>query len=539
MAEKTEAYHVRTDQDGPNYDDPSPVELQDKADMDRMGRNQELERNFRPVSLLGLTCVVMGTWLGMITSSGFSLINGGRAGTIWVYTATWLFSLPVAASMAEMASMAPSAGGQCRFGTVASYDRLLLTGFTDHWVSEFAPVRTQKFLSYISGWLSALGWQAFIAVSAYQAGNLILILASVGYPGYTPTAWQGTLITIAVALFATAFNTFAAKKLPLFEGVILFVHILGFFAILIPLWTLAPMARSSEVFGSFSNYGGWSSVGGACLVGQLASAGAFIGVDSAAHLSEEVKNASLVVPRMMVLTVLANGAMGLVMIVTYVFAIQDVEEQIVNSTAVYPFIDVFEVATGSRAGAIGMATPIVILSISMCMNATAAASRQLWSFGSDDGLPYNKWFTKITKVNSTLLPVNALFSSLFIVVVLALLNLGGSEAFNSILGLVTGAVGLTYALSIGCVLWRRLFGAPLPPARWSLGRSGAFVNAIALCYEILTTVISFFPLFAEVTARTMNWAIAMFGGVAIICSINYVVSGRRIYKGPVVRVNSA
>ena len=121
---------------------------------------------------------------------------------------------------------------------------------------------------------------------------------------------------------------------------------------------------------------------------------------------------------------------------------------------------------------------------------------------------------------------------------LALLNLGGSEAFNSILGLVTGAVGLTYALSIGCVLWRRLFGAPLPVARWSLGKFGVAVNAFALCYEILTTVISFFPLFANVTAQTMNWAIAMFAGVALICSVNYVVNGRKVYKGPVVHVKS-
>ena len=186
-----------------------------------------------------------------------------------------------------------------------------------------------------------------------------------------------------------------------------------------------------------------------------------------------------------------------------------------------------------------MTLSIVILSMSMCMNATTAASRQLWSFASDEGVPYNRWFTKITKVNSTPLPVNAIFASLIIVVVLALLNLGGSEAFNSILGLVTGAVGLTYALSIGCVLWRRLFGAPLPAARWSLGRSGILINAIALCYEILTTVISFFPLFANVTAQTMNWAIAMFAGVAVICSIKYMVNGRKVYKGPVTHVKSA
>lgn len=123
---------------------------------------------------------------------------------------------------------------------------------------------------------------------------------------------------------------------------------------------------------------------------------------------------------------------------------------------------------------------------------------------------------------------------MMIAVILSILNLGGGAAFNSIMGLVTGAVGLTYALSIGCVLWRRLFGKPLPHARWSLGQFGVWVNGFAFFYEIFTVTISFFPMFADVTAKSMNWAIAMFGGVAILCSINYFINGRRYYKGPVV-----
>ena len=60
---------------------------------------------------------------------------------------------------------------------------------------------------------------------------------------------------------------------------------------------------------------------------------------------------------------------------------------------------------------------------------------------------------------------------------------------------MNGAVGGTYAISIGCVLWRRLFGEPLPPARWSLGIWGVPINLVAFLYQVLTTVISFFPIF--------------------------------------------
>jgi choline transport protein len=48
-----------------------------------------------------------------------------------------------------------------------------------------------------------------------------------------------------------------------------------------------------------------------------------------------------------------------------------------------------------------------------------------------------------------------------------------------------------------------LYGEPLPPAKWSLGRWGVPVNVVALLFELFSTVISFFPLFAEVDGKSM------------------------------------
>ncbi|KAK4495825.1 hypothetical protein PRZ48_013093 [Zasmidium cellare] len=492
--------------------------LHDDTDMHRMGKTQLLKRSFHSIAVLGLTCVVMGTWLGIITASSFSLINGGRAGTIWVYIATWLCSMLVIASLAEMASMSPTSGGQY------------------FWVSEFAAPGAQKAMSYLSGWLSALGWQAFVAVAAYQAGNLILVLATLQSPDYNPERWHGTLITMAICILAVLFNAFCAKWLPRFEGAVLVLHVVGFLAVIVPLWALGPKASAGDVFTKFENNGGWASVGAACVVGQLSAASAFIGADSAAHMAEEVSDASLTVPRMMMGTIVINGVLGLVTIITFVFSIQDLQTQIVESTSTYPFIDVFRTATSSNAGAIGMTVPIIVLSIAMCINAVAAGSRQAWSFARDEGLPFRSWFTRLVSIGGTPLPLNSMLASLTISVVLSLLNLGGSAAFNSILGLVTGAVGLTYAVSISCVLWRRLFGAPLPPARWSLGRFGIAINAFSVIYEIFTVVISFFPVDRSVTAETMNWGCAMFGGVAILSVAWYFIKGRKAYKGPVVYI---
>lgn len=91
----------------------------DAMEMMRMGRTQELRRNFKALSVLGLATTTMSTWVAMLMTSTFSLINGGLAGTIFVYLATWLCTFALAASLAEMASMAPTSGGQyawVRFG---------------------------------------------------------------------------------------------------------------------------------------------------------------------------------------------------------------------------------------------------------------------------------------------------------------------------------------------------------------------------------------------------------------------------------------
>ena len=75
----------------------------------------------------------------------------------------------------------------------------------------------------------------------------------------------------------------------MFEGVVLFAHLLGF-CVIIPLRVLAPRVPLREVLGApgFVDNGGWGSIGAACIVGQLAASSVFVGVDSAANMAEEV-----------------------------------------------------------------------------------------------------------------------------------------------------------------------------------------------------------------------------------------------------------
>jgi choline transport protein len=76
----------------------------------------------------------------------------------------------------------------------------------------------------------------------------------------------------------------------------------------------------------------------------------------------QVKNASITVPRMMIVTTIVNGFLGSASIITYMYVIQDIQQQILESTAVYPWVAVFAIATGSNAGAICMTIPFIVIS---------------------------------------------------------------------------------------------------------------------------------------------------------------------------------
>jgi len=139
-------------------------------------------------------------------------------------------------------------------------------------------------LSYIVGWLCFTGWQCAITSITFLAGTVIQGLIVLNNPDYVPQPWHGTLLVIGITVFAIFFNTVLAKKLPLVEGLLLVLHVLGLFAIVIVLWVLAPTASASSVWFEFTNLGGWNSAGTSTMVGLLSPVISTIGFDCAVHM---------------------------------------------------------------------------------------------------------------------------------------------------------------------------------------------------------------------------------------------------------------
>jgi len=154
-----------------------------------------------------------------------------------------------------------------------------------------------KFLSWLTGWLSTLGWQAAASTGTYFGGTIIQSLLILNNPDYEPQRWQATLILFAVLLLTLFVNTVLVKYLPGLAGVVLVLQVIGFFAVLIPVVHMAPISDNRFVWVDFTNLLGYRSSGLSWLIGQSGSAILFIGYDGACHMAEEVENSSMNVPR--------------------------------------------------------------------------------------------------------------------------------------------------------------------------------------------------------------------------------------------------
>lgn len=102
---------------------------------------------------------------------------------------------------------------------------------------------------------------------------------------YNPQQWHGTLLVIAMVVFAIVFNVSMAKQLPKVEIVILVVHVVGLFAIIVPLLVMTPSRNSGTVaLLEFYNGGNWETVGVATMIGLLTPLGSMLGFDCAVHM---------------------------------------------------------------------------------------------------------------------------------------------------------------------------------------------------------------------------------------------------------------
>ncbi|KAJ3491279.1 hypothetical protein NLG97_g5625 [Lecanicillium saksenae] len=495
--------------------DPYNSTYEDTRAMRRMGRSQELIRHYRVFSMVSFVGMATAAWELTLYQVTPALRDGGLPSLI--YSNIWIFSafVPVVLSLAEMSSMAPIAGAQY------------------HWVSEFAPEKYQKFLSYMTGWTSTLALQAGNASGIFIIGTLVQAIILIHQPDYIFENWHATLLAIAVVGLTIIANVYCSRLLPYWQNPVFVINILAYFAFLIPVWCYAPRTTSEHVWTRWENSGGWSSLTVAVLVGQLPAITSQSGIDTAAHMSEEVRNASTSVPKVMISVFGITFLLNIMTVVTLCYHITDVQAAL-NDPSLYPSIWVLRQSMSDTWLTVLLVVQCIFLLFSN-FSYLAAVSRDLFAFARDGGLPFSSWLAQVDKERK--IPTNAYYLSAAVAALLSLIYIGSPVALYAIGSLLCCAMMQCFCFSISCVLWRRIYHPEtLPHARFSLGKFGIPINAAAVAVVVWSFFWAFWPQSYPVTAEGFNWSVAIFVPTIIAALIYYVFKGRYVYDGPVALV---
>jgi choline transport protein len=157
------------------------------------------------------------------------------------------------------------------------------------------------------------------------------------------------------------------------------------------------------------------------------------GSDSAAHMSEEIKDAGKTVPKAMIGAYLMNGSLGLVFLISYMFMVTDVDAAL-NDASGYPHIWVFGQTVG-KGGVVALNTIPIVLIFAGTLTYNLSTSRQTWAFARDHGLPFSSWISTVNQRLQT--PANSVTVTCLITIALSLINIGSDVAFNASKSILT------------------------------------------------------------------------------------------------------
>jgi choline transport protein len=139
----------------------------------------------------------------------------------------------------------------------------------------------------------------------------------------------------------------------------------------------------------------------------------------------------------MIWAIVLNGTTGFIMAVTFAYCIGPIDAAI-HPPYFFAFIGTFYNATGSKAGATVMTCIITLLTLCSAISNVATASRQMFAFARDRGLPAADFLSYVRPGWD--IPLNSILVSMCITALLSLINLGSTVAFNAIISI--GVVSL-------------------------------------------------------------------------------------------------
>ncbi len=457
-----------------------------------MGYAQELFRGMGGFSNFALSFSNISILTGAVTLYDYGLSMGGPAEMAFGWPLVAFFTLAVAASMAELASVYPTSGG------------------IYHW----SAILGGPGWGWFTAWVNIAGLVATLAGVDYGCAQFITPLTGLRSTPVTVLAvYAGILISHGLI------NHIGIRVVTRLNDLSVTVHIAGVAVIVGALLLFTPKQPLSyfwrPVTTSHFPYA-W-----AFLLGLLQAQWTFTGYDASAHVAEETIDPRRRAPWGILNSVVISAVAGYLLLLALTLAIHNLPAVLAATDAggnkIPAVIAILQQALGSRAGA--ATSLLAALAMWFCgLSTVTSTSRAVYAFARDRGMPLSHWWRHVGKRFRT--PAAAIW----LVAATAWVCSVYSGAYSVVTSISTVGIYVSYGIPI-LLYWRnRRSSNAIPPGPWNLGRWGIAINAVALLWTAGISIMLVMPP-NQLAGKTIA---ALAAGLGLW----YILRERHRFKGP-------
>ena len=522
---------------------------QDARDLARLGYAQQLFREMGGFSNFAISFSIISVLTGAVLLYGYGLKLAGPVINTLGWPVVSVFTLCVAASMAELASAYPTAGGLYFWAF-----RLGGRGW-----------------AWLTAWLNMIGQVTItaginVAAATYLIGAVTRIAglpADVAVPVFgSATSWYFQLVVmVAIMIPQVLINVYGIRVTARLSDFSVWWHVGGVLVIVLALALLgahhndarflvrhvtiaSPLEASSADLGGgrtapalvvadykipsplFALAPGLLALYGAVpvalvfVLGLLQAQWTYTGYDASAHVAEETVMARLNSAWGVFLSVAISAVVGYALLLVLTWSIPKGDVAATANDA-YP---VLQIAYGNLPPALGHVIAVIIgVAMWLCGLASITSMGRMWyAFARDDGMPGARFLKRVHPALRT--PVWSIVATSTLAVLITVY----AAAYSAVTSISTITLYLAYVIPIWLNwlnrLRRRGEYATRVTAPWSLGRFGPAINAVAILWVIVISVV-----FALPPNELVLWTMLLLGG---LIALYWWLSARRRFVGP-------
>jgi amino acid transporter len=520
---------------------------QDTRDLHQLGYAQELLRSMGGFSNFAISFSIISILTGAVILYDYGLAWAGTAAVLIGWPLVTVFVLLIAASMGEIASAYPTAGGLY------------------YWASRMK----NKNWGWWTAWLNLIGQFAIVAGINYAAAGFInaTIIDKIFNTTFNTTelihnVLNGQLVTMGILmLIQLAMNIAGINLVALLNQVSVWWHIVIVAAVVILVFLAGKPDQSGltlfavqpqDVAGSWQNnlavakfdYGAAITypVILAFFFSLLQANWTYTGYDASAHVAEETVGARVSSAWGIFLSVAVSAVVGFV----FLFALTThlpslstlfpaaLDETTLPTSSQYYFgggvavIDILVYNLGSTVG--GLLAAGIAIAMAFCgLSSVASAGRMLYAFSRDDGLPGSGWLKRVSRRYRT--PANSLaaivvVSWLFTIAAFAVGASGGPGGGGIAIIIITAISTIFLYAAYGVVIYLGATTDAWKSERvWSLSRWSKPVAWLAIFWVVVLMILFSFP-----TSGNISWP--FMAGAFVLLAIYYFAWAKSRFKGP-------